>query len=135
MSSVRGWAERGRRCAAAVLASIVVGAFVIAIPAGAQSTTQTAPEAYVASASARGLDINLLGTKITIGASQAGIDSTLQAKAQGAGVLNPLIGGTVANAAVNGADQTSAPPKACLLNLPLLGLLSVATACGEAKAA
>jgi LPXTG-motif cell wall-anchored protein len=87
---------------------------------------------FVASASARGLNISLLGNNITVGSSGALIDSTPKAQAQGAGVL--LVGGTIANALVTGPNQTQQPPEACVLNLPLAGLLSLATACGEAAA-
>ncbi|MGH9279212.1 MAG: hypothetical protein ACRD12_14040 [Acidimicrobiales bacterium] len=125
-----------RRYGALLLASVIVGAFLIAVPAGAQdsTTTQTAPEAFVASASARGLHVTLLGINLTVGTSAAAIDSTGRAKAQGAGVLEPLFPGTVANAEVTELGKTAAPPKACQLNLPLIGLLTVAAACGEARA-
>lgn len=124
--------ESVRRISALLLATIVVGAFLIAVPAGAEESVQTAPEAFVASASARGLHISLLGTNITIGASSAAIDSTGQAKAKGAGVLEPLIGGTVAEAAVAGLGRTDTPPKACVLNLPI-AVITLTAACGEAK--
>jgi hypothetical protein len=123
-----------RRMGAIVLTSLVVGAFLAAVPAGAQDSDRvtTAPEAFVSSASARALDINLLGSHISVGTSGALIDSSPKAQAQGAGVL--LVSGTVANALVTTLNQTDTPPQACVLNLPLLGLLTVATACGEAKA-
>lgn len=121
------------RFGALLLTSVVTSAVLVALPADAQETT-TLPEAFVASASARGLDVTLLGAKITVGASFASIDSTGNAKAQGAGILEPLFGGTVATAEVTEIGQTSAPPEACQVNLPLLGLLNVAVACGEARA-
>jgi hypothetical protein len=124
-----------RRISALALTSVVMCAFMAAVPADAQQagdTVVTVPEAFVASASARGLDINLLGNHISIGTSSALIDSSPKAQAQGAGVL--LVAGTVATADASGPNQTDAPPKACVLNLPLAGLLTVTTACGEAKA-
>ena len=123
-----------RRAGAIALTSFVICAFMAAVPAGAQqsNTVTAAPEAYVSSASARGLDINLFGNHISVGTSGALIDSSPKAQAQGAGVL--LVAGTVANALATGADQSQAPPPACVLNLPLLGLLTVATACGQASA-
>ena len=126
---------RVRRAGAVALVSFVIGAFMGGVPAGAQqsNTATSAPEAFVSSASARGLDINLFGNHISVGTSGALIDSSPKAQAQGAGVL--LVAGTVANALVTVADQTQAPPPACVLNLPLLGLLTLATACGQASAA
>jgi hypothetical protein len=126
-----------RRAGAAVLSSVVAGAFLVAVPAGAQgsTTTVTAAEAFIASASARGLDINLLGTHVSVGHSSALVQSGQagpKAQAQGAGVL--LVAGTVANALAEGNNVTDTPDPACLLNLPLLGLLTLATACGEAAA-
>ncbi|MGH9224262.1 MAG: hypothetical protein ACRD2W_10905 [Acidimicrobiales bacterium] len=122
------------RASALAATAVVLGAFLAAVPAGAQQTDTivTAPEAFIASASARGLDINLLGTHISVGTSGALIQSTPKAQAQGAGVL--LVAGTVANALAEGATTSQAPPKACVLDVPLLGLLSLATACGEAAA-
>jgi len=122
------------RASALAATAVVLSAFLSAIPAGAQQTDTivTAPEAYIASASARGLDINLLGTHVSVGTSGALIQSTPKAQAQGAGVL--LVAGTVANALAEGGTQSSNPPKACVLNLPLLGLITIATACGEAAA-
>jgi hypothetical protein len=121
-----------RRIGAVTVVSLVVAMFLAAVPAGADTTTVTTPEAFVASASARGLNINLLGNNISVGTSGALIDSSPKATAQGAGVL--LVAGTVANAAADANTTNSAPPPACVLNLPLLGLLTVATACGQAAA-
>jgi hypothetical protein len=123
-----------RRVGAASVATFVISVFLAAVPAGAQDagTGTSAPEAFVSSASARGLDINLFGNHISVGTSGALIDSSPKAQAQGAGVL--LVSGTIANALATGANQTQAPPPACVLNVPLLGLLTLATACGEASA-
>jgi hypothetical protein len=123
-----------RRIGAAAMTSLVMCALLAAVPAGAQQPERvtTAPEAFVASASARALDLNLLGNHLTVGSSGAIIDSSPKAQAQGAGVL--LVSGTVANALVTVANAADSPPEACVLNLPLLGLLTVATACGQANA-
>ena len=124
-----------RRITAVALTSVVIGAFMSVVPAGAQQTETvvTAPEAFVASASARGLALSLLGNPLTVGVSGALIDSSPKAQGQGAGVL--LSPGTVANALVTTANASQTPPPACVLNLPLLGLLTVLTACGQAQAA
>jgi hypothetical protein len=126
--------SRVRRIGALGLTSLVLCALMGAVPAHAvqEETTITVPEAFIASASARGLDINLFGNHITIGSANALIDSSPKAQAQGAGVA--LIAGTVADALATGPNVTQTPPQACVANLPLLGLLTVALACGEASA-
>jgi len=109
-------------------------AFVLVAPASAQTTNtvQSRPESFIATAAARGLDLNVLGTHVTVGQSSALINSVLSAKASGAGVA--LVSGTVSNSEVNGPNMATAPPKACVLNLPVAGLLNVALACGESRA-
>jgi hypothetical protein len=123
-----------RRIAAVALSTFVLTA-LSTVPAHAQTTQVVAPEAFIATSSARALDLNLLGNRVTVGVTSALIDSSAKAQATGAGVL--LIGGTIANAAVSGLPGTTAledPPPACVLNLPLLNLLNAAVACGDAKA-
>ncbi len=116
----------------AIAVSALMMTAVLALPAGAQTqTVETRPESFIATAAARGLDLNLFGTHVTIGQSSALINSTPTAKASGAGVA--LISGTVSASEVNAADQTAAPPKACVLNLPIAGLLNVELACGESR--
>ncbi|MDQ6725896.1 MAG: hypothetical protein M3066_07005 [Actinomycetota bacterium] len=109
-------------------------AFVLVAPASAQTTNrvESRPESFIATAAARGLDLNVLGNHVTVGQSSALINSVLAAKASGAGVA--LVSGTVSNSEVNGPNQATAPPKACVLNLPVAGLLNVAVACGESRA-
>ncbi|MDQ3979738.1 MAG: hypothetical protein M3314_09320 [Actinomycetota bacterium] len=122
-----------RRIVAVAVTSTVVAAFMAVVPANAADgdtiTTTTAPEAFIATASAQGLRLSLFGTDITVGASNALIDSSPKAQALGAGVL--LVGGTVAEALVTGLDKTLDPAPACVINLPL-GLLNLAAACGDA---
>ncbi len=120
-----------RRTGAIALSALVVGAFlVIPSPASAQ-TVQTRAESFIATASARALNLSLLGNNITVGASGIQMTSAPLAKATGGGVL--LAPGTVSTVETTGPSQAIAPPKACLLNLPLLSLLSLQLACGEAK--
>lgn len=125
---------RVRRFGSMAVAVLILSA-ASAIPAGAQSsqtvTTVTAPEIYVAEALAKALDLRVLGTDLTVGATTARVDSSPSATAQGAGVA--LLAGTTAKAAVSGSQGVDDPPAACVLNLPL-GVLNVATACGDAKA-
>lgn len=122
-----------RRLGAIALTVTVFGAIMVS-PASAESTTvESKPETFVGTALGRALDLTLLGTRVTVGSSGIEINSKPQAKATGGGVL--LAPGTVSTVETVTKGQTLAPPKACLLNLPLLNLLSVQTACGEAKAA
>ena len=115
----------------AVAVAAVVMAAVLASPASAQTTVQTRAESFIATAAARGLELNVLGNRVTIGQSSALINSTPLAKASGAGVA--LVSGTVSSSEVNGANQAQSPPKACVLNLPLVNLLNVELACGESR--
>jgi len=122
-----------QRLGAIALAALVTTA-VLALPASAQtSTVETRPESYIATAAARGLDLSVFGTHVTIGQSSAVINSSPSAKASGAGVA--LVSGTVSNSEVAGADASAAPPKACVLNLPIANLLTAEVACGESKVA
>lgn len=121
-----------QRLGAVILSALVVTA-VLALPASAQTkTVETRPESFIATAAARGLNLSLFGTNVTIGQSSAIIDSSPSAKASGAGVA--LISGTVSTSEITTAGQTLSPPKACVLNLPVAGLLAVELACGESRA-
>lgn len=124
--------RRLQRLGAICLAAVVAGG-VLALPASAQQTqtVETRPESFIATAAARGLDLNVFGTHVTIGQSSALVNSTPQAKASGAGVA--LISGTTSSSEVDAANQSAAPPKACVLNLPVAGLLNVNLACGESR--
>ena len=120
-----------RRTGAIALSALVVGAFlVIPSPASAQ-TVQTRAESFIATANARALSLSVLGTTITVGASGIEMTSAPAAKATGGGVL--LVPGTVSTVQTTGPGQAIAPPPACVLNLPLLNLLNLKLACGEAK--
>ena len=121
-----------QRVGAIALSALLMTA-VLALPASAQQaqTVETRPESFIATAAARGLDLNLFGTRVTVGQSSAMINSTPAAKASGAGVA--LFSGTVSNSEVSGPNQTSTPPKACVLNLPVASLLAVELACGESR--
>ena len=116
----------------AIAVSALMTTAVLALPASGQTqSVETRPESFIATAAARGLDLNVFGTRVTIGQSSALINSTPSAKASGAGVA--LVSGTVSTSEVNGPNQTAAPPKACVLNLPVAELLSVELACGESR--
>jgi LPXTG-motif cell wall-anchored protein len=121
-----------QRLGAIAVAAVVAGG-VLALPAAAQQTkpVETRPESFIATAAARGLDLNVFGTHVTIGQSSAIVNSEPSAKASGAGVA--LASGTVSNSEVHGANQSASPPKACVLNLPVANLLTVNLACGESR--
>jgi len=131
-----------QRLGALALPALVAGG-VLALPASAQQapapqsqSVQTRAESFIATAAARGLDLNVFGTHVTIGQSSAVVNSEPSAKASGAGVA--LAAGTVSNSEIHGAGQSAAPPKACVLSLPvdlpaLPKLLNVNLACGESK--
>lgn len=119
--------------AGAIALAAAMAAALLAPPASAQTQTiVTRPESFIATAAARGLDLNVLGTRVTIGQSSAVINSVPSAKASGAGVA--LISGTVSNSEVTGPNQAQAPPRACILNLPIASLIAVRLACGESRA-
>jgi hypothetical protein len=119
----------------AIALSALVTTAVLALPASAQTgagqTVETRPESFIATAAARGLELSVFGTKVTIGQASAIINSTPLARASGAGVV--LVPGTVSSSEVTAANQSAAPPKACVLNLPVATLLSVELACGESR--
>jgi hypothetical protein len=121
-----------RRTGAIALSALVVSAFVVLPSPASAQTVQTRAEGFSAAANARGLNLSILGTNVTIGASGIEMTSGPTAKATGGGVL--LAPGTVSTVETTAAGQALAPPKACLLNLPLLGLLNLELACGEARA-
>lgn len=109
-------------------------AAVLVAPASAQTTktVEARAESFIATAAARGLNLNVLGTHVTIGQSSAVINSLPSAKASGAGVA--LVSGTVSNSEASQPNQSQAPPKACVLNLPVANLIAVQLACGESRA-
>ncbi len=121
-----------RRIGAIALSALVVSAFLVLPSPASAETVQTRAESFKGAANARALNLILLGNAITIGASGMEISSAgPSAKASGGGLL--LAPGTVSTIETTGPGQVLAPPKACLLALPLLGLLNVNLACGEAK--
>lgn len=126
-----------QRVGAIALSALVMTA-VLALPAAGQAaqTVETRPESFIATAAARGLNLGVFGTNLTIGQSSAIVNSTPSAKASGAGVA--LVSGTVSTSEVSALNQSVAPPKACVLNLPVdlpaVGqLLGLELACGESR--
>ncbi|HEV3401693.1 MAG TPA: hypothetical protein VG078_07705 [Acidimicrobiales bacterium] len=117
-----------RRLGAASLSAVIVGAFLVG-PSPAAADT---PEVFAGTAGARALNLSVLGIKLTVGSTNASANSTPMAKADGAGVL--LIPGTTTSAAANGPNASQSPPKACVINLPIQGILNLSAACSESSA-
>jgi hypothetical protein len=117
-----------KRLGAVAVSGAMLGALLTVQPAGAAVT----PEAFAGTATARALNLDVLGIKLTAGATHATADSTVKAHADGAGVA--IIGGTVSHADISASNQTDAPAKACALNLPLPSILTVALACSQSAA-
>lgn len=116
---------RINRLAAALGAFTLASVFVTG-PVGADTA-----ETYVGSASARALDIKLLGQDTSIGVTTGKVTSGLTAVAEGAGQLLNL--GSTQRAEVSGSG-TQAKPEACAVALPLLEILDIGLACGSATA-
>ena len=122
---------RIRKLAAVAGAALVAGAFV-AGPAGADT-----PEVYAGSASAKALDLNILGQSATLGVSSAKVASDLTAKAEGAGQLVPQLTQFAGNteASVSGSGATSKPESCATPDLgPVASVLNVGAACSSASA-
>ncbi|MDP9072802.1 MAG: hypothetical protein M3N98_01285 [Actinomycetota bacterium] len=117
-----------RRLGAVAVSGALLGALLTVQPA----TASTTPEAFAGTATARALNLDALGIKLTAGATHATADSTPKAHADGAGVA--IIAGTVSSADIAGANQTNTPPNACALNLPLPAILTLALACSQSSA-
>ncbi len=122
------------RLGAGIVAVLVVSLMLVS-PAHAQAKkeieTVTRPESYAATALARALELSVLNLNLTVASSGIEINSSPSAKATGAGVA--LLPNTTSEAKA-GAGESSAPPKACALNLPL-SIINVELACGETSAA
>ncbi len=130
-----------RACAVALSGVIVTAMLAAAVPATASADT---PERFTGSASAWAIKASILPTLpglpfplvLTAGTSHATGDSTPKAHADGAGLIGLGLGGqtvSTADAATVGASVT--PPPACLLDIPVQGVLSLKTACSTSAAA
>ena len=123
-----------RKLAAVAGATMVAGAFV-AGPASADT-----PEVYAGSATAKALDVSILGQSATFGVSSAKIASDLTAKASGAGELAPapLSGFAGASAASVTGSGTDTKPQACAASValpaPVPSVLSLGLACSSSSA-
>lgn len=115
------------RLSSLVMSAALVAAVLSATPAHADTS-----EAFAGTATARALNLGVLGLNVTAGSTTALADSSLKAHADGAGLA--LIAQTVSQANVQGAGQSQAPPKACGLNIPLGGILTIAAACSQSSA-
>jgi len=115
-----------RRLTAVAGACALVGAFAGG-PAGADT-----PEVFAGSALGRALHVSVLGTKATFGVSNAKINSTLKATADGAGQL--LVLGSTTKADVAGNNTKKAEPQKCAAALPPVPALTLGLACSTSTA-
>lgn len=133
----------GRRLFASVVTGLL-GVVLLAMPAGAQVAPPPAPsgsDTYAAEAFGSALNLDLFGTKVTIGSGNATLDSTPKAHADGSGALfaTTLVGDTSADASSNGQsvdDHTAANQNCGPLSLPnTFPLVKLLTACSYSHAA
>jgi len=106
---------------------VVVAGLFASTPASADNA-----EGFAGSAAARALNLDVLGVKLTAGATNALANSSPKAFANGSGIS--LIASSASTADASTAGQNVSPPKACGLDLPIAGLLHVALACSESAA-
>jgi hypothetical protein len=133
---------RIRSVAAIAVAALLSGALV-AGPAHSAQTITVKPEVFAGGASARALDINVLGQRLTFGDTFAsavkGVNDkgleTLLAKATGAGQLS-LIGNTTQSAEVSSPGSQSNPEKCAGVALPaaVSNILNIGVACSASSA-
>jgi hypothetical protein len=114
--------------------------------ASAADTTTKTPETYLGSASGTSLHLKVGAQEISAGVSNALVDSTLKAVADGAGALNvPVVGGNVPSTKVevSGDNTKQAMADKCaspdLSALPAVGpqlasIMSVGVACSSSLA-
>jgi hypothetical protein len=121
-----------RRLCALGVSGLIVGGTLTGVAVSAATSTPAGadtPEAFAGSASAQALQLKLFGTALTVGSSNAVADSTPKAHADGAGLA--LIAATMSSADADSVKTSSAPPKACGLNLPIANILTLALACSQ----
>src|ERR1700722_14769606 len=114
------------------LAALLIGALLSTVGVAAGSALPAAastPEAFAGTATAQALKLDLFGTTLTLGSTSAEADTTPQAVASGSGVA--LITATASSATANSTTPSATPPKACGLNLPLTGILTLSLACSQ----
>lgn len=98
------------------------------------AAAQTAPT-YAASADGQALGLLLFDNELTGGKTHAEIASTPEAKANGAGILNPLSPVGVTSAEVSGADGTEgSTEESCEGTLPAIPGLAADLACSSSIA-
>jgi len=101
----------------------------VALTAGTAAPAAASPEAFAGTATAQALKLDLFGTTITLGSTNAEADTTPQAVASGSGVA--LLTATASSATANSTTPTATPPQACGVNLPLTGILTLSLACSQ----
>lgn len=130
------------RSVAAIAVATLLGGALVAGPAQSAQTITVKPEAFAAAASARALDVNVLGQRLTFGDTFAkgsktvtnGVES-LVAEASGAGQLS-LIGNTTQTSKLTTVGSQTNPEKCAGVALPaaISNILSVGVACSTSAA-
>ncbi|MFN2607729.1 MAG: hypothetical protein ABR511_07505 [Acidimicrobiales bacterium] len=120
-----------RRLGALALSGAILGAVLASAAPGAASANSA--EAFAGTAAGRALNLSVLGLNVTAGGTTALANSSPKAHADGAGLA--LIAATASTADATGPNASQAPPKACGLNIPLAGILTVDAACSTSVAA
>lgn len=132
---------RIRSVAAIAVATLIAGA-LIAGPAQSAQTVTVKPEVFAGAASARALDISVLGQRLTFGdtfakasKSVTSAGETVVAEASGAGQLS-LLGNTTQTAKVSGTGSQTNAEKCAGVALPaaVANILSVGVACSASAA-
>jgi hypothetical protein len=121
-----------RRFCSLGLAALLIGALLSGVVLTAGSAAPAAastPEAFAGTATAQALKLDLFGTTITLGSTNAEADTTPQAVASGSGVA--LLTATASSAKATSTTPSATPPKACGVNLPLTGILTLSLACSQ----
>ncbi|HEV7886918.1 MAG TPA: hypothetical protein VGO92_05110 [Acidimicrobiales bacterium] len=113
----------------------LAGAFA-AGPASADSA-----EAYIGSAAARGLNVSVVNpvtpsqtVQATLGSATAKASSALTATATGVGQVLPELLSTTKTASASSAKASDNPAEGCAKSLPLLDIVNLGIACGDAEA-
>jgi len=130
------------RSVAAIAVATLIGGALVAGPAQSAQTVTVKPEVFAGAASARALDINVLGQRLTFGdtfakaaKSVTAAGESVVAEAAGAGQLS-LLGNTTQTAKVSGIGTQANPEKCAPVALPaaVANILSVGVACSASSA-
>jgi hypothetical protein len=117
-----------RRLGALAVSTVIAGTFITG-PAHAAGR----PETFLGSATSTALNLDLLGTKLTLGFAKSSVDSTVKALAEAAGQLLQPASSTRAESSAS-APRSSDGEKCAIPSLlePLKALLNIQAGCSTA---